>query len=69
MKSIDRCTQCGELILPGDLYLDKFMVGDHAPMHEECYGLWEIDFERETFWFDYVMPEEVSGVPVKEVIL
>jgi hypothetical protein len=55
-KSFDYCTQCREPILPGELYLDKFMVGEHAPMHEECYGLYEEDFEREMFWFDYVLP-------------
>lgn len=56
MKPIEYCTQCQEPILPGDLFLAGFEVGDEAPMHEGCYILWEDKFHREVFWFDYVMP-------------
>jgi hypothetical protein len=55
-QPLDHCTQCGDPILPDEPYLDQFMVGEHAPIHQECVDLWMEDEDRGNFWFDYVMP-------------
>ncbi|HYT42595.1 MAG TPA: hypothetical protein VEP90_09630 [Methylomirabilota bacterium] len=51
-KTVIYCTQCNEPILPGELYLDEFMVGKDAPIHQECVDLWMEDEDRRNFWFD-----------------
>lgn len=56
--SIERCAQCKERILPGDLYLDEQLEGERVLLHQECSELWEEDEERRNFWFDYVVPDD-----------
>lgn len=60
-KPITLCSQCGDPILPGEVFLDEFMVGENAPVHEECGLLLILDQERANFWFDY----QIDEVPVE----
>lgn len=57
-----RCSQCGDPIFPGELYVGKegFLFSTAGPMHEECLPLWELDEDRANFWFEYLTPKENS---------